>query len=232
MNKGKAFMPKTVFLTKEPQYDNPDNAAVRLVWVTPDAEKLIGYIARVSNPKNQNNPKVSRLLKYMLREKHVSPFEMANMCIEINTSMAIGEQILRHRSFSFQKFSGRYSEFQDYVPSNARRQDKKNRQNSINDLPLFKRTFFNFAQGLVWKVAYTNYRIALRMGISKENARFLLPANTRTRMYMNGTLRSWLHYIEIRTKDDVQLEHRVLALEIKKIFVEQFPQIAEALEWQ
>lgn len=205
---------------------------VRLTHTTPKAEKLIGYMARVSSP-NQDNPSIEKLIKYLIEHNHWSPLEMANMCVEITTSRAISAQIIRHRSFSFQEFSQRYSK----VDSNenefygARRQDEKNRQNSIDDLSDETQDWFLNAQMQVNDLSRNLYVEALDKGIAKESARFLLPISTTTKLYMNGSLRSWIHYINIRTEISVQLEHREIADEIKKIFMMEFPIISKALNW-
>lgn len=205
--------------------------SVKLISVTPDAENTIAYCARVSSP-HQDNPEISGLLKYMIREGHWSPFEMANMVVEITTSRAISAQILRHRSFSFQEFSQRYAsqfKYQVYVP---RRQDEKNRQNSIDNLSALDRQWFLNAQNRIARGSFEAYSEALERGIAKECARFLLPLSTETMLYMNGTLRSWIHYIQLRSPEHgTQKEHADLVAEIKEIFIEQFPIISEALEW-
>lgn len=192
------------------------------------------HCARVSNPKNQDsdNPK---LLKYCLDHGHVSVFEMANAVLEIETSMPIATQILRHRSFSFQQFSARYAavtELNDmFITHEARRQDKKNRQNSINDMDKEDKAWFNVAQHRIQNEAKELYEEALRKGIAKEQARFLLPQGTKTRMYMNGTLRSWIHYINLRSGNGTQLEHQEIAEQCKAVLKPHVPNIAEALEW-
>jgi len=204
----------------------------KLIAVTPNAEEIIAYCARVSSP-HQDNPNIAGLLKYMIRENHWSPFEMANMVVEIYTSRAISQQIIRHRSFSFQEFSQRYSAV-DYTPLiyTARRQDTTNRQNSINDLSAEDTLWFIGAQLDVSRLAYDRYYEALDKGIAKESARFLLPLNTATTLYMNGTIRSWIHYIQLRSPEHgAQKEHTDIVAEIKEIFIEQFPIIAKALEW-
>lgn len=204
---------------------------VKLISVTPDAENTIAYCARVSSP-HQDNPEFSGLLKYMIREGHWSPFEMANMVVEITTSRAISAQILRHRSFSFQEFSQRYAEAPRWIAYGARRQDEKNRQNSIDDLDEQTKEWFLMVQSENARQSYINYEWALKKGIAKEQARFLLPLSTETKLYMNGTLRSWIHYIQLRSPEHgTQKEHADLVAEIKKIFIEQFPIISEALEW-
>ncbi len=205
--------------------------AIKLISVTPDAENTIAYCARVSSPQ-QDNPEISGLLKYMIREGHWSPFEMANMVVEITTSRAISAQILRHRSFSFQEFSQRYAEAPFWLEYDARRQDTENRQNSIDDLDERTKKFWKTIQYENAKQSFIYYEWALKEGIAKEIARFLLPMGTETKIYMNGTLRSWIHYIQLRSPEHgTQKEHADLVAEIKKIFIEQFPVISEALEW-
>lgn len=204
---------------------------VNLVSVTPNAENTIAYCARVSSP-HQDNPNISGLLKFMIREGHWSPFEMANMVVEINTSRAIAQQILRHRSFSFQEFSQRYAPATDFIYYEARRQDEENRQNSIDDLDEETKIWFEEAQQEVAHLSFAKYLSALEKGVAKECARFLLPLNIETKLYMNGTLRSWIHYIQLRSPEHgTQKEHSDIAAEIKEIFKEQFPVISEALEW-
>lgn len=203
---------------------------VALISRTPDAEKTIMYCARVSNPKNQDSEKAG-LLKYCLDHGHFSIFEMANMVVEIQTSRAISAQIIRHRSFSFQEFSQRYAEATNFEQYDARRQDQKNRQNSLDDMSEEDREWFKTAQARVIVHNRDLYDLALEKGIAKEQARFLLPLSTATKIYMNGTLRSWLHYITTRTEEGTQKEHRDIAEEIKKIFCNEFPIIAEAKGW-
>lgn len=188
------------------------------------------YCARVSNPKNQESENVG-LIKYCLNHGHFSIFEMANMVVEIQTSRAISAQIIRHRSFSFQEFSQRYAEATEFETYPARRQDQKNRQNSIDDLPKHVNDWFIKAQEMQQKFAIKDYEYALKLGIAKEQARFLLPLSTATKLYMNGTLRSWIHYIDLRTEEGTQKEHRDIAEGIKQIFCEQFPIIAKAKGW-
>lgn len=204
---------------------------VNLISITPDTEKTIMYTARVSNPSNQtsSNPK---LLKYCIDHGHWSIFEMANMCIEIETSRAIAAQILRHRSFSFQEFSQRYAKVQGFEVYEARRQDSKNRQNSIDDMSEDDKWWFQQAQAEVHTVCINLYQEALDRGIAKEQARFLLPLSTTTKLYMNGSIRSWLHYLDLRCANGTQLEHKEIADAIKKIFIEQLPIIAEAKGWK
>jgi thymidylate synthase (FAD) len=204
---------------------------VNLISLTCNAEKTIGYCARVSNPKNQNNPDVAGLLKFCINHGHWSIFEMANMVVEINTSRGIAAQILRHRSFSFQEFSQRYAEAEGFEEIEPRRQDEKNRQNSFDDLDKNDKEWFNIAVREQNKRSYSRYKEALLRGIAKESARFLLPLSTKTRMYMNGTVRSWIHYIKLRTDPSTQKEHQDIANEIKGIFREELPIISDALEW-
>ena len=162
----------------------------KLVWITPDAEKLIGKIARVSNPKNEDNPEVERLLKYLIKHKHWSPFEMASMCVEIETTRAISPQILRHRSFSFQEFSQRYAESSKINVPQLRRQDLSNRQNSVDDLPEFIAEMFEERIEHHFRAAADLYKSMLAYGVAKECARNILPSSTQTRRYMSGTIRS------------------------------------------
>lgn len=199
------------------------------------AEDLIMYCARVSNPKNQTsgNPK---LLDYCATHGHWSIFEMANMVVEIETSRAIAAQILRHRSFSFQEFSQRYKEvtaFDDtFEIYNARRQDNKNRQNSIDNMPEDDRLWFEVAQLDVQQLAMEKYDEALSRGVAKEQARFLLPMNVKTKLYMNGNLRSWVHYLTLRCGNGTQQEHQEIALAIKAQFIQHFPTVSKALNWE
>lgn len=204
---------------------------VRLISITPGAEALMAYCARVSNPQNQDNPKIEGLLGYCAKHGHWSVFEQANMVLEIQTSRAIAPQILRHRSFSFQEFSQRYAEADDFVMTEARRQDHKNRQNSFADLDAETRFWFQKSQADVWEFAYAKYQEALRMGIAKECARALLPLNTVTKLYMNGTIRSWIHYIGLRAEASTQLEHRLIAEKCREIFVRELPAVSKALNW-
>ena len=203
---------------------------VKLISITPDAEKTMVYCARVSS-KQQDNPKIEGLIKYCLDHKHWSIFETASMTVEIETSRAISAQILRHRSFTFQEFSQRYAEATEYITYEARRQDKKNRQNSIGDMKLDDEKWFWEAQQQVHTNCDRLYRQALDRGIAKEQARFLLPMSTKTKLYMTGSVRSWIHYIELRANKDTQLEHRVIAEEIKKIFKKELPLVYKSLEW-
>lgn len=196
------------------------------------AEELVAFTARVSNPANQMNMETApKLIAYLIKNKHWSPLEMASATIEISTSRGIAAQILRHRSFSFQEFSQRYAEAQSYVKYEARRQDQKNRQNSVDDMSEEDKQWFEKAQESVGSQALTLYKEALGRGIAKEQARFLLPLNTETKLYMAGTLRSWVHYIELRSGNGTQKEHRDIAIGCKNIFVKEFPTIASALNW-
>jgi len=194
---------------------------------------MIVMMARVSAPKNQSNMDTApKLLQYLIENGHWSPFEMANMCVEINTTRAIAPQILRHRSFSFQEFSQRYADVIELggarVP-HLRRQDNKNRQNSINDLsPDMVSTYYRRITEL-FEDAEHLYREMVSNGVAKECARAVLPLSTKTRLYMNGTLRSWIHYLQLRTDNGTQLEHRQVAEDIKQIFCEQFPVIGQAV---
>ena len=205
---------------------------VELVHATVNAEALITKMARVSAPDNQNNMDTApKLLKYLIDHKHWSPFEMANMCVEIQTTRGISAQILRHRSFSFQEFSQRYADVNIIgsaeIPQ-LRRQDSKNRQNSIDDLDAEQVGNYYRRIGLLYAEAEDLYRDMVSNGVAKECARNILPMSTRTRLYMNGTLRSWMHYIQLRGAHGTQLEHQVIAKKIKSIFVKQFPIIAQA----
>lgn len=202
----------------------------KLISATPDAEKTILYCARVSNPKNQDSEKAG-LLKYCLDHGHFSIFEMANMVVEINTSRAISAQIIRHRSFSFQEFSQRYAEVMGFEQYEARSQDQKNRQNSIDNMSDEDKEWFKTAQARVIVHNRDLYDLAIEKGVAKEQARFLLPMSASTKLYMNGTLRSWIHYITTRTEEGTQQEHKDIAESIKQIFCEQFPIIAEAKGW-
>ena len=205
---------------------------VSLISVTPDAEKTVGYCARVSNPSNQDNPAIEGLLSFCVKHGHWSVFEMANMVVEIETTRGIAAQILRHRSFSFQEFSQRYAEVEGFEEIEPRRQDTKNRQNSLDDLDKYDKEWFYISLREQNRRSHSSYKEALKRGIAKESARFLLPLNTITRMYMNGTLRSWIHYIQLRTDASTQKEHRDIANEIKELFIDQFPIIGMALDWE
>lgn len=206
---------------------------VKLINVTPDAEKTIAYCARVSNPNNQDSENISKLLKYCIDHKHWSIFEMATLNLEINTTRGLAAQILRHRSFNFQEFSQRYADtslLADDIPLfELRRQDTKNRQNSTTDID--QEIVFKWNSKLREHFAKSKaiYDAMIADGIAKECARFVLPLATPTRLYMSGTLRSWITYIALREKNGTQKEHMVIAKECKRIFAEQFPIISEAL---
>ena len=201
-----------------------------LISTTPNAEQLIGYCARVSSD-NQSNPEVARLLRYCIDHGHWSVFEQAYMTIEIETSRAISMQILRHKSFDFQQHSQRYAAVQTFEPVRARRQAEKNRQSSVDDLSDTDRDWWDATYNEVTSSALKLYNEALSRGIAKECARFLLPESSSTKMYMTGNIRSWIHYIQLRTKEDTQLEHREIAEACKAIFVKELPIISEALGW-
>ena len=200
---------------------------VKLVWVTPDAEEKVAYMARVSNPANQDNKATApKLLRYLMNNKHWSPFEMVNVCMEIECTRDIARQILRHRSFSFQEFSQRYGEAVDWEYSEARLQDEKNRQNSLPTEDRELQRWWDEQQRSLVAQARGVYGAALNNGIAKEVARKILPEGlTMSRMYMNGTLRSWMHYVDIRCEAATQKEHREIADKCKAILTEQFPSI-------
>ena len=200
---------------------------VKLVWVTPKAEEQIAYMARVSNPTNQDNKETApRLLRYLIRNKHWSPFEMVNVCMEIECTRDIARQILRHRSFSFQEFSQRYAEALDMECSEARLQDEKNRQNSLPTQDRELQRWWDEMQRSLIAQARGVYGAALNNGIAKEVARKVLPEGlTMSRMYMNGTLRSWMHYVDIRCGEETQKEHREVAEKCKAILTAQFPSL-------
>ena len=208
---------------------------VKLISVTPDAEKIMGYVARVSNPNNQENPKVAGLLGYCIKHEHWSVFEQSFMTLEIETTRAIAAQILRHRSFTFQEFSQRYADssmLADQVPMfDLRRQDTKNRQNSIDDIDPFVKQEFEIKIRRHFDEAMVLYQSMLDAGVAKECARFALPLATPTRIYMTGSCRSWIHYINLRSAHGTQKEHMDIANACKKVFAEQFPVVSEALEW-
>ena len=209
--------------------------SVRLISVTPDAEKTMGYVARVSNPSNQENPKVAGLLKYCVKHQHWSVFEQAFMTLEIETTRGLAAQILRHRSFTYQEFSQRYADSSllgETIPlPELRRQDTKNRQNSIDDIDPFTVQKYQMLMQDHFRDAMDLYQKMLDEGIAKECARFVLPLAVPTRLYMSGSCRSWIHYITLRSANGTQKEHMDIAEACKKIFVEQFPTVSEALEW-
>ena len=209
--------------------------SVKLISVTPDAEKMMAYVARVSNPNNQENPNYAKLLGYCIKHNHWSVFEQAFMTLEIETTRGLAAQVLRHRSFTYQEFSQRYADsslLADQIPMfDLRRQDTKNRQNSIDDIDDYVKQDFEIKIRRHFDDAMMLYQSMLDMGIAKECARFVLPLATPTRMYMSGSVRSWIHYITLRSANGTQKEHMDIAEACKKIFVEQFPTCAEALEW-
>ena len=209
--------------------------SVKLISVTPDAQQTMAYVARVSNPNNQENPNYAKLLGYCIKHNHWSVFEQSFMTLEIETTRGLAAQILRHRSFTYQEFSQRYADsslLSDYIPvPELRRQDTKNRQNSIDDIGEYEKLQLqgkiqeHFAEGM------RLYKELLSHDVAKECARFVLPLATPTRIYMSGSCRSWIHYIQLRSANGTQKEHMEIAEECKKIFSEQFPTVAEALEW-
>jgi len=209
---------------------------VKLISVTPDAEKTMAYVARVSNPKNQDNDKFAGLLGYCIKHGHWSVFEQAHMTVEINTTRGLAAQILRHRSFTYQEFSQRYADSSllgDSIPlPELRRQDLKNRQNSTDDLDALVVQDFNSKMQRHFVDGMKLYKEMLDAGVAKECARFVLPLATPTRLYMTGSCRSWIHYIELRSAHGTQKEHMNLVENVRSIFTEQFPTVAEALNWQ
>lgn len=207
---------------------------VKLIQATPNPEQNMAYIARVSNPKNQDNESFEGLLKYCIKHQHWSVFEQAYMTLQIETSRAIAAQILRHRSFTFQEFSQRYADSTELgkIPlPELRRQDVKNRQNSIDDLPKEIAEVFRKRIKLQFDHAVDLYEDMLEAGVAKECARFVLPLATPTRIYMTGSCRSWIHYISLRSSNGTQKEHMEIAEDCKKVFAEQYPTVAKALEW-
>ena len=208
---------------------------VKLVSITPDAEKTMAYIARVSNPNNQDNDNFSGLLKYCIKHQHWSVFEQSSMTLEIETTRAIAAQILRHRSFTFQEFSQRYADtnlIANKIPIPLlRKQDTKNRQNSTDDLDEFVKQDIQIAITNHFNQAEKLYKRMLDAGVAKECARMVLPLATPTRLYMTGSCRSWVHYINLRSAHGTQKEHMDIAHECRKVFTEQFPVVSEALEW-
>jgi thymidylate synthase (FAD) len=211
------------------------HGSVRLVSITPEAEKMMGYVARVSNPNNQDNPKVSGLLSYCIKHNHWSVFEQAFMTLEIETNRGIAAQILRHRSFTFQEFSQRYADssmLTDKIPLfDLRRQDTKNRQNSIDDVDPFVKQELEIAIERHFDSAMDLYQHMLSVGIAKECSRFVLPLAIPTKIYMSGSVRSWMHYIDLRSAHGTQKEHMDIAQQCRDVFVKELPICAEALEW-
>lgn len=209
---------------------------VCLVSVTPDAEKTMAYIARVSNPANQANEKYAKLLKYCIEHNHWSVFEQSTMTLEIETTRGLAAQILRHRSFTYQEFSQRYADsslLSEEIPLfDLRRQDTKNRQNSIDDLDPWTKQKYEILIQNHFKQGMDLYKQMLEEGIAKECARFVLPLATPTKIYMTGSCRSWIHYIQLRSANGTQREHMDIANAAKKVFTCQFPSVAEALGWE
>jgi thymidylate synthase (FAD) len=209
--------------------------SVKLISITPDAEKTMAYIARVSNPANQDNENYAKLLAYCIKHNHWSVFEQSSMTLEIETTRGIAAQVLRHRSFTFQEFSQRYADsslLSEKIPvPELRRQDTKNRQNSIDDIGEDVKQRYETLIENHFRDAMALYQTMLDEGIAKECARFVLPLATPTRIYMTGSCRSWIHYINLRSAHGTQKEHMDIALECKKVFSEQFPSVSEALEW-
>tara|TARA_Y100001951_G_scaffold5815_1_gene3682 strand:+ start:28 stop:657 length:630 start_codon:yes stop_codon:yes gene_type:complete len=206
----------------------------RLISITPDAEKTMAYIARVSNPANQENDNYSGLLKYCIKHNHWSVFEQSTMTVEIETTRAIAAQILRHRSFTYQEFSQRYADaklLETIELPELRRQDNKNRQNSIDDLDPKIVDKLNAQMNTLFSSAFSLYNQMLEEGVAKECARMVLPLCTPTRIYMTGSCRSWIHYINLRSANGTQKEHMLIAQAVKKIFIEQFPAVSDALDW-
>jgi thymidylate synthase (FAD) len=207
---------------------------VKFISITPDAEKTMAYIARVSNPKNQDNENFSGLLRYCINHQHWSVFEQSSMTLEIETTRGIAAQILRHRSFTYQEFSQRYADSNllgEIELPELRRQDDKNRQNSIDDLEPEMVEKFNRQMNTLFSSAFGLYNQMLQAGVAKECARFVLPLATPTKLYMTGSCRSWIHYINLRSAHGTQKEHMDIANTCKKIFIEQFPAVSEALDW-
>ena len=207
---------------------------VKFISITPDAEKTMAYIARVSNPKNQDNENFSGLLRYCIKHQHWSVFEQSSMTLEIETTRGIAAQILRHRSFTYQEFSQRYADSNllgEIELPELRRQDDKNRQNSIDDLEPEMVEKFNRQMNTLFSSAFGLYNQMLQAGVAKECARFVLPLATPTKIYMTGSCRSWIHYINLRSAHGTQKEHMDIANTCKKIFIEQFPAVSEALDW-
>ena len=206
--------------------------SAKLVWITPNAESLVGKIARVSNPNNEDNPEVEKLIKYLIKHKHWSPFEMASMCVQIDTTRAISPQILRHRSFTFQEFSQRYAiptdTFATVLPD-LRRQDHNNRQNSIDDLENETQQYYEQRIDDHFREAVKLYESLLHTGVARECARSVLPIITVTRLYMSGTIRSWLHYVDLRGDNGTQAEHMKIARSVGDILDTEVPIIARAM---
>jgi len=209
---------------------------VKFVSITPDAEQTMAYIARVSNPKNQDNEKFAGLLKYCIKHNHWSVFEQSSMTLEIETTRGLAAQILRHRSFTYQEFSQRYADtklLDTEIPvPDLRSQDLKNRQNSNDDIPQEKKEEYQAIIARHFEDSMNLYNALLDEGVAKECARFVLPLATPTRLYMTGSCRSWIHYINLRSAHGTQREHMDVVEKARSIFVEQFPAVSEALEWE
>ena len=207
---------------------------VELISITPDAEKTMAHIARVSNPNNQDNPNYAGLLRYCIKHNHWSVFEQSSMTLQIETTRAIAAQILRHRSFTFQEFSQRYAQSNELgkiqLPD-LRKQDLKNRQNSTDDLDPFVKQKLQMQMTTLFSSAQSLYNQMIEEGVAKECARMVLPLCTPTKIYMTGSCRSWIHYIELRSAHGTQKEHMNIAEACRKVFTEQFPSVSEALEW-
>ena len=209
--------------------------SVKLITVTPNAEETMGYIARVSNPNNQTNPVVDGLLGYCIKHGHWSVFEQAHMTLEIETTRGLAAQILRHRSFTFQEFSQRYANanlLDNIEVPDLRSQDSKNRQNSIDDIPQDKKETLQKKISDHFSAAMSLYDELIKEGVAKECARFVLPLSTPTRIYMTGSVRSWIHYIDLRSAHGTQKEHMDLVKEVRGIFKQQFPICSKALNWE
>ena len=223
---------RSLKMTTDTQTDMKEQ--VKLVSVTPDAEKTMAYIARVSNPNNQDNEKYAGLLKYCIKHNHWSVFEQSSMTLEIETTRGLGAQILRHRSFTFQEFSQRYADSKLLgkidLPE-LRRQDDKNRQNRIDDLDAEEVEKLNRQMETLFSSAFSLYNQMLEIGVAKECARMVLPLCTPTRIYMTGSCRSWIHYINLRSAHGTQKEHMIIAEKCRSVFTEQFPAVSEALGW-
>ena len=208
---------------------------VKLISVTPDAEKTMAYVARVSNPKNQDNDKFAGILSYCIKHGHWSVFEQAYMTLEINTTRGLAAQILRHRSFTYQEFSQRYADanlLSEKIPlPKLRRQDTKNRQNSTDDVDPYIVQKYDILMEEHFKSSMDLYNKMLEDGIAKECARFVLPLSTPTRIYMTGSCRSWVHYINLRSAHGTQKEHMDIANACREVFIQQFPSVSEALGW-
>ena len=209
--------------------------SVKLISVTPDAEKMMAYVARVSNPNNQENPNYAKLLGYCIKHNHWSVFEQAFMTLELETTRGVAAQVLRHRSFTYQEFSQRYADssmLADTIPlPELRRQDTKNRQNSIDNIDPYTRQEFQIKMQKHFEEGMKLYKEMLDAEIAKECSRFVLPLATPTKMYMSGSVRSWIHYITLRSAHGTQKEHMEIAEACRKVFIEQFPAVSESLEW-